>query len=82
MRKLNEEAVLNYMDITYKITSRIPLKRVPTNEDLEMIRQEEMFDIEDLFDWNRQTTENEDYSSAKIEVVVNNKKVLFIRGKY
>lgn len=68
--------------ITKKITTDVPLLRVPTPDEYKMISDGEMFDIEGLFDWDNEETVDEDYSYARIDVTIDNKIKLHIDGKY
>ena len=73
----------NYIDITRQVTTRTPLKREPTKVELRQIMNDELFDIpDDIIDWDKEETTDEDYSYAKISVVYNEREIGAKRGKY
>lgn len=65
----------DYIEVERKISSRFPLLREPTAEEIQMIKNDEMFEIEGLIDWDNEDKNSieEDFSYGKIEVVVNDK---------
>lgn len=69
----------NYIEITKMVTERVPLTRKPTPEELEMIKNDEIFDItEPLIDWDNADIIDEDYSYGSLKVQFENKQ-LYIR---
>lgn len=73
----------NYIEITRQITTRTPLKRKPSKEELEMFAADSFFDVpDDLVDWKKEETKEEDYSFAKVLVVCDGKVKLQKQGKY
>jgi len=69
-----------YMTYTKLVKAEVPLLRKPTPEELKMIKDGNMFDIDDLFDWDKDEILNEDHSDSEIEVIWNDKYILLTLG--
>ena len=63
----------NYVLLERKVWSKFKLLRKPTDEELIMIANDEIFDTEGLIDWDIEHQEGydleEDYSFGQIDVV-------------
>ena len=66
---------MNTIRVNRQVTSDFELLRKPTNEELLMIANNEMFDIEGLIDWDKEDVIEEDYSDCKEIVTYDNKKL-------
>jgi hypothetical protein len=71
---------LNKIKIRRVIETEVPLLRKPTDEELLMIKNNEMFDIDDLFDWSKEETIDEDYSYCQIKVQYDGKEIFNKKG--
>lgn len=72
----------NLIKIRRIVETKVPLLRKPTDEELSMIKNDEMFDIDDLFDWDKEETIDEDYSYCQIKVQFDGKEILNKQGGY
>ena len=66
---------MNTIRVNRQVTSDFELLRKPTNEELLMIANNQMFDIEGLIDWDKEYVIEEDYSDCKEIVTYDNKKL-------
>lgn len=72
----------NLIKIRRVVETEVPLLRKPTDEELKMIRNDEMFGIDGLFDWDKEETIEEDYSYCQIKVEYEGKEILKKEGGY
>lgn len=72
----------NLIKIRRIVETEVPLLRKPTDEELKMIKNDEMFDIDGLFDWDKEKTIDEDYSYCQIKVQFDGKEILNKQGGY
>ena len=72
----------NLIKIRRVVETEVPLLRKPTDEELSKIKNDEMFDIDDLFDWNKEEIIDEDYSYCQIKVQFDGKEILNKQGGY
>lgn len=72
----------NLIKIRRIVETEVPLLRKPTDEELSMIKNDEMFDIDGLFDWDKEETIDEDYSYCQIKVQFDGKEILNKQGGY
>ncbi len=71
----------NTIKIRRVVETEVPLLRKPTNDELLMIKNDEIFDIDEgLFDWDNEETIDEDYSYCGIKVNYDGKEIYQRRG--
>lgn len=71
------------LEISKVVWERVTLKRIPTSEELEQLKQREYFDLpSDLIDWNESEVIEEDYSFGMIKITLNDEIVFERRGKH
>lgn len=71
------------LEISKVVWERVALKRIPTSEELESIKQREYFDLPgDLIEWNESEVIEEDYSYGMIKITLNDEIVFEKRGKH
>lgn len=64
---------MNTIRVNRLVISEFELLRKPTEEELLMIANNEMFDIEGLIDWDKEDVIEEDYSDCKEKITYDNK---------
>lgn len=72
----------NIIRIRRVVETEVPLLRKPTDKELKMIKNDEMFNIDGLFDWDKEETIEEDYSYCQIKVKYDGKEILKKEGGY
>ena len=72
----------NYIEITKVVKERVPLLRDVSLYELKKIKNDEMFDIYGLIDWDNAEVIKEDYSYGGIRVVEHGKTVYNRKGKH
>lgn len=71
------------LEISKVVWEKVELKRIPTSEELELIKQRDYFDLpDDLIDWNDSEIKEEDYSYGKIKIIINDKLVFEKKGQH
>lgn len=71
------------LEISKGVWERVALKRIPTSEELELIKEREYFDLPDgLIEWNESEVIEEDYSYDMIKITLNDEIVFEKRGKH
>lgn len=71
------------LEISKVVWEKVALKRIPTSEELELIKEREYFDLPDgLIDWNESEVIEEDYSFGMIKITLNDEIVFERRGKH
>ena len=71
------------LEISKVVWERVTLKRTPTSEELEQLKQREYFDLpSDLIEWNESEVIEEDYSYGMIKITLNDEIVFEKRGKH
>lgn len=73
----------NSLEISKVVWERVELKRIPTSEELVLIKAREYFDLpDDLIDWDESEVSEEDYSFGMIKITLNDEIVFERRGKH
>jgi hypothetical protein len=71
------------LEISKVVWEKVELKRIPTSEELELIKQREYFDLpDDLIVWDESEVSDEDYSFGLIRITLNDEIVFEKRGRH
>lgn len=71
----------NSLEISKIVWEKVAFNRIPTTEELKLIKDREYFDLpDDLINWDESEVTNEDYSYGQIKIILNNRTVFEKRG--
>ena len=66
----------NSLEISKLVWEKVTFNRIPTEEELNLIKDGDYFDLpDDLLDWDKAETIGEDYSFGQITITLNDRKV-------
>ena len=73
----------NSLEISKVVWEKVTFNRIPTSEELKLIKEREYFDLpNDLINWKESEVTNEDYSFGQITITLNDKKIFEQKGRY
>lgn len=72
----------NYIEVERIVTSRYSVLREPTSEEIRMIKNDEMFDIEGLINWDEEEVIGEDYSDGAITMIYDGQEKIARASRY